>query len=301
MQYENLLKEDMLDLYRRKGCVIRRDIIETIFEAGSGHPGGSLSAVDLMLPLFYGIMKFDSSNPKLKDRDRIIFSKGHAAPLLYVLLADTGFFDKKELKTLRKFGSILQGHPDANKTPGVECSTGSLGQGLSLAVGMALSAKLDNEKHKIFTLCGDGELQEGQIWEATMFACHYKLDNLTIIVDNNGLQIDGSVTDVMNVYPIADKFKSFGCRVIEIDGHNYEEIINAYSKAQETTGKPSVIVAKTHKGRGVSFMEDEAGWHGKSPNKEEALKALGLIKNYGKDTLLCKGNCEDCKDGIENN
>jgi transketolase len=298
MAFENLLEDEMMDFYRRKGCVIRRNIIEMIYEAGSGHPGGSLSAVELTVPLFFGVMKYDANNPKWEDRDRLVFSKGHVAPLLYALLSSAGYFPKKELKTLRKFKSMLQGHPDANKVPGVECSTGSLGQGLSMAAGMALAGKIDKKGYHVYALCGDGELQEGQIWEAAMFASHYKLDNLTIIVDNNGLQIDGKIEDVMNVNPIDEKFKAFGCHVIKINGHNIKEVIKAYGEAKSIIGKPVVIIGKTKKGRGVDFMEDESGWHGKAPSKEEATEAIKLIKVFGKDELLCKGNCDDCEDGF---
>ena len=294
MDISNLLKDDKLNKLRRKGCEIRRDIINMLFEAESGHPGGSLSAVELVVPLFYGIMKFKSDDPSWEERDRIIFSKGHTAPLLYALLADNGYFDKKELSTLRKFGSILQGHPDSTKTPGVECSTGSLGQGLGIATGMALAGKIDKKDYRVFALCGDGEIQEGEIWESTMCAAHYKLDNLTIIIDNNGLQIDGKVEDVMNVFPIADKFKAFGCNVIEIDGHDLKQVIEAYSKALSFKGKPTVIIGKTQKGKGVDFMENKAGWHGKAPSEEETSKAIQLIKKFGKNILQCPGNCEEC-------
>ncbi len=298
MSLENLLSREKLTLFYKKSCKTRRRIIEMLEKAGSGHPGGSLSAVDLMVPLFYGIMKYDPKNPQMPDRDRLVFSKGHVAPLLYALLADAGFFDLKELATLRKFGSILQGHPDSNLTPGVECSTGSLGQGLSIAVGMALAGKMDKKNYRVFALCGDGELQEGEIWEAAMSAGHYKLDNLTIIVDNNGLQIDGKVDQVMNVYPIADKFKAFGCHVIEIDGHDIKSVIKAYEEAFSIKDKPSVIIGKTKKGKGVDFMEDDAGWHGKTPTKEEAFKALGMILDYSKNTYLCDVKCEECDNGF---
>ncbi len=295
MTAEKFLTQEKLKMFKQKSCLTRKTIIEMIHEAKSGHPGGSLSAVELIVPLYYGIIKHDPSKPDLENRDRVIFSKGHAAPLQYSILGNLGYFDKKELKTLRKFGSILQGHPDSNLTPGIECSTGSLGHGLSIATGMALAGKIDNKDYRIYCLCGDGELQEGEIWEAVMSAAHYKLDNFTIIVDNNGLQIDGKVTDVMNVYPISEKFESFGCNVINIDGHDLEQVINAYFEAMNTKGKPTAIIAKTKKGMGINFMEDEAGWHGKAPSKEEALKALGIIKEYGKQTLLCAGECEECE------
>ncbi|WP_278244871.1 transketolase [Fervidicella metallireducens] len=263
-------------------CTIRQDIIKMLTESASGHPGGSLSAVEILTALYFSEMKVDTSNPRCEDRDRFVLSKGHAAPVLYATLAEKGFFDKKHLSTLRKLGSILQGHPNMNDTPGVDMSTGSLGQGLSAANGMALAGKLDNKDYRVFVLLGDGELEEGQVWEAAMTSAHYKLDNLIAFIDHNGLQIDGEITEVMNPESISEKFKAFGWNVIDIDGHNFEEIFEAIDKAKETKGKPTAVVAKTVKGKGVSFMENVAGWHGTAPNKEQceqALKELGGAVN----------------------
>lgn len=253
---------------------IRKDIIEMIFHAKSGHPGGSLSIADIMTVLYFDEMKVDVNNPKMKDRDRFVLSKGHAAPALYATLMEKGFLDKSLITELRKFGSKLQGHPDLKKIDAVEMSTGSLGQGLSASNGMALVSKMFNEGYRVYTILGDGELQEGQCYEAMMAASHYKLDNLVAFIDNNGLQIDGNVSDVMNLISIKDKFLSFGWHVVEIDGHNYDEIKSALKEARDTKGKPTVIVAKTIKGKGVSFMEGDYAWHGKAPNKEEYEKAM---------------------------
>ena len=257
---------------------IRVDIVEMICEAGSGHPGGSLSLADIFSYLYFsGVLNIDPKDPAKKDRDRVVLSKGHACPVLYAALAEKGYFDKTHLKTLRKYGSILQGHPDMNKTPGVDMSTGSLGQGLSCAVGMAIGSKLDNLGCKIFAIVGDGECEEGQIWEAAMSASHYKLGNLIAILDRNRLQIDAYTKNVMRSEPIADKWKSFGWEVIGIDGHNLDEIDSSISKAISIEDKPVCIVADTIKGKGVSFMEDECGWHGKAPSEEEKEKALDDI------------------------
>jgi len=254
---------------------IRKSILEMLYKAGSGHPGGSLSATDILVALYFHKMKIDSENPKLKDRDRFVLSKGHACPLLYAILAELGFFPKEELDKLRKIDSLLQGHPSFS-TPGVEVNTGSLGQGLSIANGMALACRLDNLKNKVYVLLGDGEVQEGQIWEAAMTAAHYKLDNLIAILDHNGLQIDGFVKDVKNVEPLKDKFQAFGWEVIEIDGHNFEEIIKALDDADKIK-KPVMIIANTIKGKGVKFMENKCEWHGKTPCKEELDKALSNL------------------------
>lgn len=257
---------------------LRQDIIEMLTESNSGHPGGSLSAVEILTALYFSEMNVNPDNPKCEDRDRFVLSKGHAAPVLYSALAEKGYFEKKHLKTLRKMGSILQGHPNMNDTPGVDMSTGSLGQGLSAANGMALAGKLDNKKYRVFVLLGDGELEEGQVWEAAMASAHYKLDNVTAFVDHNRLQIDGPIEKVMNPEPVADKFAAFGWHVISIDGHNFEEIFKAIDEAKSVKGQPTVIVANTVKGKGVSFMENQAGWHGKAPNKEQhdqAIKELG--------------------------
>ncbi len=263
---------------KETAAVIRQDIISMLTESASGHPGGSLSATDIVTALYFSEMKVDPNNPKWEDRDRFVLSKGHGAPVLYAALAERGFFEKKHLLTLRKLGSMLQGHPNMNDTPGVDMSTGSLGQGLSAANGMALACKLDKKDYRVYAVTGDGELEEGQIWEAAMTSAHYKLDNLTVFVDNNHLQIDGKVSDVMNPEPIADKFKAFGWNVVEINGHDFEEIFKAIDNAKSTKGMPTVIVSNTVKGKGVSFMENQAGWHGTAPSKEQcdqALKELG--------------------------
>ncbi len=257
---------------------IRVDIVEMLCEAGSGHSGGSLSMADVFSYLYFsGELKLDPENPELKDRDRIVLSKGHACPVMYAALAEKGYFDKKHLFTLRKFGSILQGHPDMNKTPGVDITTGSLGQGLSCAVGMAIGARLDNSDLKVVAILGDGECNEGQIWEAAMAASHYGLGNLVAFLDRNGLQIDGFTRDVMNTEPIIDKWKSFGWEVIEIDGHDFDQIDSAFKKSISITDRPVCIVANTVKGKGVSFMEGQCDWHGKTPSVEEKEVALSDI------------------------
>ncbi|KXZ40508.1 transketolase [Alkalithermobacter thermoalcaliphilus JW-YL-7 = DSM 7308] len=253
---------------------VRKNILEMIHEAKSGHPGGSLSAVEILTALYFDEMNIDPQNPKKEDRDRFVLSKGHAAPVLYGVLAEKGYFPKQELMKLRKINSMLQGHPDMKGTPGVEMSTGSLGQGLSVACGMAMASKLDNAPWRVYALLGDGEIQEGIIWEACMSAAHYKLDNLVAFLDYNGLQIDGKNEEVMNIGPVADKFKAFGWNVIEIDGHDYDQIFAALDSARETVGKPTMIIAKTVKGKGVSFMENVAGWHGTAPTDEDLKKAL---------------------------
>lgn len=253
---------------------IRRDIITMIAESGSGHPGGSLSATDILTALYFHEMRVDGGNPQWEDRDRFTLSKGHAAPALYAILARKGFFPKEELLKLRKIDSMLQGHPDMKGTPGVDMSTGSLGQGFSASCGMAIAAKIDKKDYRVYTLLGDGELQEGIVWEAAMLAAHYKLDNLTAIVDHNGLQIDGTNEEILTVDPITDKFKAFGWNVIETDGHCIGDIILSIDKAKQTKGTPTVIVAKTIKGKGVSFMENEVDWHGKAPKEDQKLQAL---------------------------
>lgn len=258
-------------------CEIRVDIIKETYHAASGHPGGSLSAAEILTVLYFHEMNIDPANPKKEDRDKFILSKGHATPVLYATLANRGYFPKEELVTFRKINSRLQGHPDMKKVPGVEMSTGSLGQGFSASVGMAIANKLDQKPARVYALLGDGELQEGIVWEAALSAAHYKLDNLTAIIDWNGLQIDGKNDDVMKVAPIDEKFKSFGFHVINIDGHNMEAIVNALAEARETKGMPTAIVAKTSKGKGVCFMEDNAGWHGKAPNEEEAKNAVSEL------------------------
>jgi transketolase len=263
---------------------IRIDIIEMLCSAGSGHPGGSLSMADVFAYIYFSNnFKLGPQYVTAKDRDRIVLSKGHAAPVLYAALAEKGYFDKSHLLTLRKYGSILQGHPDMKKTPGVEIATGSLGQGLSCAVGMALGAKLDGLGCRVVAILGDGECDEGQIWEAAMSAAHYKLGSLTAIVDKNGLQIDGFTKDVMNTEPMADKWRSFGWEVTEIDGHDLDQIDSAMKKAIQARQKPFCIVANTVKGKGVSFMENQCGWHGKTPGNEEKEKAVCDICGISND------------------
>ena len=265
------------DALRRKANEIRIDIIRMLWHAGSGHPGGSLSAADILTVLFFRTMRFDAADPKDPARDRFVLSKGHAAPVLYTTLAHKGFFPREELWTLRKLGSRLQGHPDMRKLPGVEMSTGSLGQGISSAVGMAIAGKLDKSPGRIYALLGDGELQEGLVWEALMSAAHFGLDNLTVLVDWNGLQIDGRNDDVMCVTPVAEKLRSFCWEAVEIDGHDVEAIDAALEQAKACKGKPFAIVCRTIKGKGVSFMEDKYGWHGKAPNEEEARAAVAEL------------------------
>ena len=253
---------------------VRCAIIRSLHAAGSGHPGGSLSSADIVTALYFKEMNIDPANPKMKGRDKLIYSKGHAGPAQYAALAVRGYYPEEELLTLRKMGSKFQGHPNMNYVPGIEMSTGSLGQGFSAAGGMALANKMDDDPGRIYAILGDGELQEGLIWEAAMSAAHYKLDNLVGIVDHNGLQIDGRNDDVMTVMPIADKFRGFGWNVIEIDGHDMQQILDAFAAARACKGKPTMIVAETVKGKGVSFMEGQAGWHGKAPNDEQTDQAL---------------------------
>ena len=259
-------------------CKVRMGVVTATHAAKSGHPGGSLSAADLFTYLYFKEMNIAPANPAWADRDRFVLSKGHTAPGLYSVLALRGFFPVEELTTLRHIGSRLQGHPNMNETPGVDMSTGSLGQGVSCAAGMALSAKYQKKDLRVYTLLGDGEIEEGQVWEALMFAHQHKLDNLCVIVDNNGLQIDGRIEDVMSPYPIVDKLAAFGFEVTEIDGSDFEQMEAAFAKARETKGVPSAIVMKTTKGKGVSFMEGKAGWHGKAPNDEEYEIAMNELK-----------------------
>lgn len=253
---------------------IRRGIIEAVYKAKSGHPGGSLSIAELMTVLYFNEMNVNENNPKWEDRDRFVLSKGHCSPALYSCLAERGFFNKDLLATVRKIDSNLQGHPEMNKIPGVDMTTGSLGQGLSAANGMAIAGKLDNKNYRVYTILGDGEINEGQIWEAAMAASHYKLDNLCVIIDKNNLQIDGRTYEVMSSDPLDEKFKSFGFEVITIDGNNILEIMKAFAKARTTKNKPTCIIAGTIKGKGVSFMEDRVEWHGKSPNEEQYNQAM---------------------------
>ena len=252
---------------------VRLGIIEAVYNNQSGHPGGSLSIADIMTVLYFNEMNIDNENPKWEDRDRLVLSKGHCSPALYSALANRGYFPVEDLKTFRNINSYLQGHPDMKHIPGVDMTTGSLGQGLSAANGMAISAKLDNKNYRVYCILGDGEIEEGQIWEAAMASNKYKLDNLCVIVDNNNLQIDGTIEEVMNSNPIDEKFKSFGFQIIKIDGHDIEEIKKAFEVARNVKGKPTCIIAKTIKGKGVSFMENQVGWHGKAPNKEQYEEA----------------------------
>lgn len=261
---------------------IRKGIVTAVHSAKSGHPGGSLSAADILTYLYFEEMNIDPKDPKKEDRDRFVLSKGHIAPGFYSTLAQRGFFPVEDLKTLRHTGSYLQGHPDMKHIPGVDMSSGSLGQGGSAAVGMALAAKLDHKDYRVYCLFGDGEIQEGQVWEASMFAGAKKLDNLVFIVDNNGLQIDGKIEDVCSPYPIADKFKAFNFHVIEIDAHDFDQIAAAFKEARETKGQPTAIVAKSTKGKGVSFMENQASWHGAAPNDEQYEQAMKDLEEIGK-------------------
>lgn len=268
-------QETKITELKEKALNIRRNIIEMVYSASSGHPGGALSIADILASLYFSEMKI--SNAKDENRDRLVLSKGHCSPALYATLAEKGIIPEEDLKGFRNINSYLQGHPDMKKIPGVDMTSGSLGQGLSVANGMALAAKLDNKDYRVYCICGDGEIQEGQIWEAAMTSSHYKLDNVCVIVDNNNLQIDGEINNVMNPYPIDEKFKSFGFNVINIDGHNFEQILSAFEEARKIKGKPTAIIAKTIKGKGVSYMENMASWHGTAPNEEQyniAIKEL---------------------------
>lgn len=258
----------------RNANQIRKGIIEAVYRGKSGHPGGSLSIADILAVLYFKEMRIDPKNPRWEERDRLVLSKGHCSPALYATLALRGFFDQSELESFRNINSNLQGHPDMNKIPGVDMTTGSLGQGLSVANGMAMSGKLDKKDYRVYAILGDGEIEEGQIWEAAMSAKKYKLDNLCVIVDNNNLQIDGTVEEVMSPYPIDEKFKSFGFEIIKIDGHNMQEIMDAFDVAKHIKDKPVCIIAKTIKGKGVSYMENQVGWHGKAPNEEQYKMAM---------------------------
>lgn len=265
---------------------IRKGIIEEVYSHNSGHPGGSLSIADILTVLYFKEMKIDEKNPKWEDRDRLVLSKGHCSPALYSVLAHRGYFPLEDLKTFRDINSYLQGHPDMKKIPGVDMTTGSLGQGLSSANGMAIAGKMDKKDYRVYCILGDGEIEEGQIWEAAMASAKYKLDNLCVIVDNNNLQIDGKIEEVMNSYPIDEKFRSFGFEIIKIDGHNIQEIIDAFEVAKNIKDKPVCIIAKTVKGKGISYMENQVGWHGKAPNEEqyrEAMKELNKNDSIGRD------------------
>lgn len=265
---------------------VRKSIITALHSAKAGHPGGSLSAADIFTYLYFEEMNVDPKNPQMPDRDRFVLSKGHTAPGLYSVLAEKGFFPKEDLLTLRHTGSYLQGHPDMKHIPGVDMSSGSLGQGLSAAVGMAAAGKFDKKDYRVYALCGDGEIQEGQIWEAAMWAGFKKLDNLVVIVDNNNLQIDGTVDEVCSPYPIDKKFEAFNFRTVNIDGNNFDEIRSAFQTARETKGMPTAIIAKTVKGKGVSYMENAVGWHGKAPNDEQYETAMAELKKAGE--ALCQ-------------
>lgn len=266
---------------QRAANEVRKGIITAVHGAKAGHPGGSLSAADVFTYLYFEEMNIDPKEPKKADRDRFVLSKGHTAPGLYSALANRGYFPVEDLKTLRHLGSYLQGHPCMQETPGVDMSSGSLGQGISAAVGMALAAKMDGKDYRTYTLLGDGEIQEGQVWEAAMFAGHRKLDNLVVIVDNNGLQIDGKIDDVCSPYPIDKKFEAFNFHVINIDGNDFDQIDAAFKEAKATKGMPTAIICKTVKGKGVSFMENNAGWHGKAPNDEEYATAMADLEKIG--------------------
>ena len=272
------MEQAQKNMLLKTACKVRMGVIEGTTEAKSGHPGGSLSAADIITYLYFCEMNVDPKNPKKADRDRFVLSKGHCAPALYSVLALKGFFDFGEIENLRKIGGMLQGHPDMNKIPGIDMSTGSLGQGISAAAGMALSAKASGDSYRVYTLLGDGEIEEGQVWEAAMFAAHKKLDNLIAFVDTNDLQIDGNIEDVNSPKPIDKKFEAFGWAVFEIDGHDFDQIEDAVKKAKQVKGKPSVIIAKTVKGKGVSFMENVADWHGKAAAGEQAEQAMAELK-----------------------
>jgi len=274
------LEKEKIDFLVEKARDLRVSIVKTLHKSQSGHTGGSLSAIDIVTALYFHVMRHNPENPRWEERDRFVLSKGHAAPALYVALAEAGYFPKEDLMMLRRLGSHLQGHPDSKGTPGVEVCTGSLGQGLSMANGMALGLRLDNSNARVYALLGDGELQEGQVWEAAMAAAHYRLDNLCALVDANALQIDGEVEKVMNVFPISDKFRSFGWNVIEIDGHDMKAILEAFETAKVSKGKPTMIVATTVKGKGVPRFEHKASYHGVAPNDDELSEAL-----------LCLGCC----------
>lgn len=269
-----------LAAFKKQAAQVRKHIIDEVFSAASGHPGGSLSCTDILTVLYFHEMRLDAGNPKWEDRDRFVLSKGHCSPALYAVLAEKGFFPKEELLKFRSINSFLQGHPSMKDVPGVDMSTGSLGQGISAAVGMALAGKVDKKDYRVYTILGDGEIEEGQVWEACMAAAHYKLDNLTAFLDHNGLQIDGKISEVMSPEAVTDKFRAFGWKVIEINGHDYVQIIEALEEAKKSRGVPSMIVADTVKGKGVSFMENAAGWHGSAPNKEQRDQAIAELDAF---------------------
>lgn len=272
-----------IDKLKKVSVEVRKNIIKMVTEASSGHPGGSLSAVEILVSLYFNKMNIDVNNPDDLNRDRFVLSKGHASPLLYSILAERGFIKKEDLMTFRKINSRLQGHPNMREVPGVDMSTGSLGQGMSCAIGMALASRLDKKDYRVFVLLGDGEIEEGQVWEASMAASFYKLNNLIAFLDYNGLQIDGALSEVMSPEPIADKFRAFGWNVLEIDGHDFNKILDSIDIAYDSQDKPTMIVCKTIKGKGVSFMENQVAWHGTAPNKEQCEKALLELED-----LLCQ-------------
>ena len=272
------MEQAKIKALKQTAAQVRLGVLEAVFSASSGHPGGSLSITDILTYLYFEEMNIDPANPKMEGRDRLVLSKGHTAPALYSVLANRGYFDVELLKTFRQVDSILQGHPDLKHIPGVEMTTGSLGLGISAACGMALAAKIDGKDYRTYAMLGDGETQEGQVWEALMFGAHYKLDNLCIVIDWNGLQIDGRITDVMNPTPYDKKLEAFGWNVISIDGHDFEQIAAAFDAAKTCKGKPTAIIATTTKGKGVSFMEDQASWHGTAPNAEQYAQAVAEIK-----------------------
>ena len=275
-----VIKMENLEL-QKKANEVRKGIVTAVPSAKAGHPGGSLSAADIYTYLYFEEMNIDPTEPKMEDRDRFVLPKGHTAPGLYSVLAQRGYFPVEDLKTLRKLGSYLQGHPDMKHIPGVDMSSGSLGQGVSAAVGMALGAKLRGKGYRVYTLLGDGEIQEGQVWEAAMFAGHRKLDNLVVIVDNNGLQIDGRIDDVCSPYPIDKKFEAFNFHVINVDAHDFDDLRRAFKEARETKGMPTAIIAHSLKGKGVSFMEGQASWHGTAPNDEQYAVAMADLERIG--------------------
>jgi transketolase len=274
---------EKIEELQNKAMLMRRLVLQMIYQAGSGHPGGSLSSADIVTALYFSVLNVDPARPDWPERDRFVLSKGHACPILYAALALRGFFPMEELWTLRKLGSRLQGHPDRLKTPGVDATTGSLGQGISIALGMALGAKLHGAKYKVYALLGDGEQQEGQMWEAAMAGAHYSAENLIAIIDNNGMQIDGSNEEIMSISPLPDKWRSFGWHVLTLDGHNMAEILQAFEEAKETKGQPTVLIARTVKGKGVSFMENQHKWHSGAPTKEQYEKAMEELEAVGVD------------------
>ena len=274
------MQKERITALKRIAADIRLDILEEVFSASSGHPGGSLSIADIITYLYFEELRVDPKNPKWEARDRFVLSKGHTCPALYAALAEKGFFPKEDLKTFRHIDSYLQGHPDLKHTPGLDMSSGSLGQGISAACGMALAGKLQNKNYRVYSILGDGESEEGQVWEAAMFAAHYHLDNLCALLDWNGLQIDGAVADVMNPTPLDKKFEAFGWHVICVDGHDFEQLEAAYAEAKTVKGQPTLILAKTTKGKGVSFMENQVGWHGKAPNAEQYAVGKAELEAY---------------------